>query len=162
VPTGLPDDESTREGRIARFHDDPDCHVLVANPAACSEGISLHRVCHNAIYLDRSFNAAHYLQSVDRIHRLGIEPGVETHVHVFESVAPSIVGAVDLSVRRRLIEKLRTMAQALDDENLTQLALDEEEGELPLDYDVDLNDLRDVIDELMGEAPEAGIEDLDI
>jgi hypothetical protein len=31
----------------------------------------LHKVCQNAIYVDRTFNAAHFLQSEDRIHRLG-------------------------------------------------------------------------------------------
>ena len=37
---------------------------------------------------------------------------------------------------------------------LQRLALDEEEGDEPLDYDITLDDLRDVIDELSGEAPE--------
>ena len=45
--------------------------VLVANYASCAEGISLHHVCHNAIYIDRSFQADQYLQSIDRICRLG-------------------------------------------------------------------------------------------
>jgi len=45
--------------------------VLIANPAACSEAISLHTTCQNAIYYDLSFNCAQYLQSLDRIHRVG-------------------------------------------------------------------------------------------
>src|SRR5262249_16226093 len=71
VATGSDEDADTREGRIRRFHADPNCRVMIANPAACGEGISLHTACHHAIYVDRAFNAAHYLQSVDRIHRLG-------------------------------------------------------------------------------------------
>ena len=71
VPSGLPSDPESREGRIRRFHEDPGCFVLVANPAAAGEGISLHTVCHNAIYADRSYVSTHYLQSIDRIHRLG-------------------------------------------------------------------------------------------
>jgi hypothetical protein len=124
----------------------------VANPAACAEGISLHRVCHNAIYVDRSFNAAHYLQSVDRIHRLGLDPAVQTNIHVLESVTPQFVGSVDFSVRRRMIDKLRVMGRALEDTDLQRLALDEEEANEPLDYDITLDDMRDVIDELTGEA----------
>jgi SNF2 family DNA or RNA helicase len=69
VDAGDEDDDETREGKIKLFHDDPNTMVMVANPAAASEGVSLHRVCHHAIYLDRTFNAAHYLQSEDRIHR---------------------------------------------------------------------------------------------
>ena len=44
---------------------------LVANPGACAESISLHKTCQNAIYYDMSFNCAQYLQSLDRIHRVG-------------------------------------------------------------------------------------------
>ena len=41
VPTGDSDDLESREGRIKRFHEDENCWVLIANPAATSEGISL-------------------------------------------------------------------------------------------------------------------------
>ena len=157
VDTGEADDPSTREGRIRLFHNEgSSCRVLVANPAACSEGISLHKVCHHAIYMDRTYNAAHYLQSVDRIHRLGLPPDTETHVYILESVAPNIVGAIDYSVRRRMIQKLHTMSEALEDFDLQRLALDEEEGDAPLDYDITLEDLSDVIKELSGTATAPG------
>ncbi|MDQ0885001.1 SNF2 family DNA or RNA helicase [Paenibacillus sp. V4I9] len=152
VATGEKNDPNTREGRIERFHNDDACMVLVANPAACSEGISLHMACHNAIYLDRSFNAAHYLQSVDRIHRLGLPEGTISNIHVLESVAPNSVGAIDFSVRRRLITKLRTMSTVLRDFDLQRLSLDEEEAEMPIDYDITIDDLADIIDELVGLA----------
>lgn len=153
VPVGSANDPETREGRLHRFHSpDMRCRVLVANPAACSEGISLHRVCHYAIYVDRTYNAAHYLQSVDRIHRLGLVPGTETFVYVIESVAPGIVGAIDFSVRRRMITKLGMMANALEDTDLRQLALDEQEGDEPVDYDITLDDIVDLIHELSGTA----------
>ncbi len=51
------------------------------------------------------------------------------------------------------------MARALEDTDLNRLALDEEEGEQPLDYDISLEDIRDVIDELMGSAPPPDEED---
>ena len=46
-------------------------NVLIANPAACAESISLHKTCFDAIYYDLSYNCAQYLQSLDRIHRVG-------------------------------------------------------------------------------------------
>lgn len=62
----------SREKIINRFLDlDDSTDVLVANPAACAESISLHRTCHNTIYYDLSYNCAQYLQSLDRIHRVG-------------------------------------------------------------------------------------------
>lgn len=84
VDAGDESDFDTREGKIKRFHTDDTCKVLVANPAACSEGISLHKVCQYAIYLDRSFNAAHYMQSEDRIHRLGLSPDAKPQIEFVE------------------------------------------------------------------------------
>lgn len=160
VDTGSTEDEATREYALERFRRDASCNVLVANPAACSEGISLHHVCHDALYVDRSFNAAHYLQSVDRIHRLGLEPGTDTRITVLESVAPGVVGSVDYSVRRRLIAKLRSMAAALADHDLELLALDEDDADLPLDFDIQVHDIVDVIEELSGTAVEPGADEL--
>lgn len=111
VDAGSEDEMDTREGKIKRFHDDPNCKVLVANPAACSEGISLHTVCHHAIYLDRSFNAAHYLQSEDRIHRLGITE--KPYVEIVECS-----NSIDQVIRMRLENKVSAMAAALNDTSL--------------------------------------------
>lgn len=152
VPSGSPGDLDTREGRVRRFHFDSKCSVLIANPAAAGEGISLHTVCHNAIYVDRSYVSTHYLQSIDRIHRLGLPPGQKTSIFVYRSKAPREVGSIDLSVSRRLTEKIRNMQQLLDDPDLHELALDEEEADDPIDYDVTPNDLIDLIQELEGKA----------
>lgn len=152
VPSGDPTDHATREGRLRRFHEDPACMCFIANPAAAGEGISLHHVCHDAIYLDRSYNSTHYLQSIDRIHRLGLPEGVETNVHIFQTMAPKGLGCVDHSVSRRLATKLRAMQQLLDDADLHQIALDEEEAEEPIDYDIEPADLIDLIEELEGRA----------
>jgi SWI/SNF-related matrix-associated actin-dependent regulator 1 of chromatin subfamily A len=43
--------------------------LIVANPAAAREGLTLTAANH-AIYVDRSFNLVDYLQSQDRIHRI--------------------------------------------------------------------------------------------
>ncbi len=152
VPTGEDFDPDTREGRLARFHNDPKCFVLVANPAAAGEGISLHTVCHNAIYADRSYVSTHYLQSIDRIHRLGLPPDQETHIHIYRTRAPSQIGSIDLSVSRRLAQKIRGLEQTLGDPDLHLLAYDEENADDPIDYDVELQDLVDLIAELEGKA----------
>jgi len=106
-----------RETRIRMFHNRRDCRVFVANPAACSEGISLHKAANTAIYLDRTFNAAHFLQSIDRIHRLGLDANVKTDVFVLNyeiEGSPSI----DKSVHARLDEKTKTLGRLLDDTDL--------------------------------------------
>ena len=55
-------EEETREERIKKFKTDDSCMVMAANPAAAGEGISLHEVCHHAIYLDRTFHATQFMQ----------------------------------------------------------------------------------------------------
>ena len=152
VSSGDANDPETREGRIKRFHEDDQCYVLVANPAAAGEGISLHTVCHNALYADRSYVSTHYLQSIDRIHRLGLPPHQETNIFIYRSKASPIVGSIDMSVSRRLIEKIRNMQQLLDDDDLHQIAFDEEQADDPIDYDIELQDIIDLIAELEGKA----------
>ena len=150
IPTGDPKDPETREGQIARFHDDPTCMTFIANPAAVAEGINLHRICHDAIYLDRSYNTTHYVQSIDRIHRLGLPPDTKTNVFIIQTTAPKGLGCVDHSVSRRLASKVRAMQQLLDDEDLHEIAFDEEESDEPIDYRTDPADLADLIEELEG------------
>lgn len=58
-----------RAVRVAKFQNDDKYKVLIANPSAAREGLTLTRANH-AVYLDRSFNLVDYLQSQDRIHRI--------------------------------------------------------------------------------------------
>ncbi|WP_262402506.1 DEAD/DEAH box helicase [Actinomadura sp. CNU-125] len=111
-----------REAEIARFRNDPDCMVLLSNPATLGEGISLHHHCHDAVYVDRDFAAGRFLQSLDRIHRLGLAPGTETRVTVLASEK-----TIDDVVQQRLKAKLDFMGDVLDDAEVKQLSdLDEE------------------------------------
>ncbi|MCB8949165.1 MAG: DEAD/DEAH box helicase [Ardenticatenaceae bacterium] len=132
VPTGLDTDENSREGRIRKFHLDPECRVLIANPQACGEGISLHKVCHFAIYLDRTFNAAHYLQSVDRIHRLGLPSNVDTVIEILVAH-----GTIDDVIVDRLNLKTESMGKVLDDPYLMTLVYDPED--IPPEESLGLN-----------------------
>ncbi len=58
-----------RASIVSIFQDRDENRILIANPAAAREGLTLTRA-NNAIYLDRNFNLVDYLQSQDRIHRI--------------------------------------------------------------------------------------------
>lgn len=58
-----------RDAAVRGFRKDPDVRLLIANPAAAREGLTLTEA-NVAIYLDRTFNLVDYLQSQDRIHRI--------------------------------------------------------------------------------------------
>ncbi|MGJ4941425.1 DEAD/DEAH box helicase [Bradyrhizobium sp. HKCCYLS1011] len=60
---------SERDASVRAFKTDPDVKLMVANPAAAREGLTLTEA-NVAIYLDRTFNLVDYLQSQDRIHRI--------------------------------------------------------------------------------------------
>ena len=148
VPTGNEAEDDTREGIVRRFHCDPSKMVLVANPAAGGEGISLHHACHDAIYLGRTYNAAHFLQSRDRIHRLGLPAGTITRIVIVECKAPTRLGSIDLSVRRRLQAKVQAMSAILDDRDLRQLALESDAADPSLDDGITREDLEDLFSAL--------------
>lgn len=61
---------SERRDAVRRFQDDPSTMIFVGNPAAAGAGITLH-AAYDAVYISYSNQAAHYLQSLDRIHRRG-------------------------------------------------------------------------------------------
>lgn len=68
-------DVDERREAVRRFQEDPECRLFVANPAAAGAGLTLH-AARVAVYESFSNQAAHFLQSVDRIHRRGQERDV--------------------------------------------------------------------------------------
>jgi len=61
-----------RSERVFQFQNSERNKIIILNPAAAREGITLTKANH-AIYVDRNFNLVDYLQSQDRIHRISQE-----------------------------------------------------------------------------------------
>lgn len=112
IPPESEEYELTRESIVKEFNDlSSGLNVIIANPFAVAESISLHKACHNAIYIERSFNAAHFIQSKDRIHRYGLPAGTTTNYYYLVS-EDSIDETIDerLTVKEnRLIEIMESM-----------------------------------------------------
>ena len=120
------DDEftQTREEIIDEFHNPLSFKVIIANPQAVGESISLHKICHNAIYLERNFNAAQLMQSKDRIHRYGLAEGVETNYYYLISAQ-----SVDNTIDARLKAKEDRMNGIIENEEIPLFnVLYEEDG----------------------------------
>ena len=107
-----------RASELHRFRTDPNCTVLLSNPQTLGEGVSLHQVCHNEIFVDRSYNAGLYLQAVDRIHRLGLAPDQKTSIEILVSK-----GTIDERVAARLTTKVNALSNFLQDEHLVKAAI---------------------------------------
>ena len=105
-----------RAGELKRFRESPDCMVLLSNPATLGEGVSLHKECHDAVYVDRDFSAGRFLQSLDRIHRLGLASDVTTRITILLANE-----TIDEIVEQRLDLKLQFMGTVLDDPAVLEL-----------------------------------------
>ena len=127
----IPQEE--RELTISKINDptNSEFQVVIANPFSVAESISLHKGCHNAIYLERDYNCSNFLQSKDRIHRVGLPEGVETNYYYLISN-----DSIDEIIDRRLQIKIERMEEVIDDD-------------IPLFSRIDDNDETDIITELI-------------
>ena len=119
-------DELTREEIIQEFvQPDSGVDVLIANPAACAESISLHKACSYAIYYYLSYNCAPYLQSLDRIHRVGGSENKPAHYLFLQ-----YENTIDDDILTNLQAKAETMSHIIDKDyavySLDMFAEDEE------------------------------------
>lgn len=121
------DEERTRERIIDQFVDkNSGLDILIANPAACAESVSLHKTCFHAIYYDLSYNCAQFLQSLDRIHRVGGSEERVAHYHFLQ-----YIDTIDCDIQENLRRKERDMSVIVDK-----------------DYPVYSSDMREEDDEL--------------
>jgi SNF2 family DNA or RNA helicase len=136
------DNDNSREKNIREFKTRKDRPLIIANPAACAESISLHKYCHEAIYLDRNFNCGQFLQSMDRIHRIGLPSDVTTNYYII---------VMDCSIERVINKRLQSRQSVLYklmDDDMPVMGIDDEmwvaenSNELDLAYDDLLQDLR--------------------
>jgi SNF2 family DNA or RNA helicase len=104
---GLVTDIAERREAIRRFQEDDETMLFVANPAAAGAGITLHRARY-AIYESMSNQAAHYLQSVDRIHRRGQTRDVEYLILLCDKT-------IEIEEYERLIDKEQSGQELLGD-----------------------------------------------
>lgn len=131
-----------REKEIQEFKTSQEPCLLIANPAACAESISLHKVCHDAIYLDRTFNCGQFIQSLDRIHRIGLEKNETVNYHILLAK-----NTIDETIDDRLDAKHETMIRVLEDEiPIGELDIEgpelENEDEEAADFDATVKDTQ--------------------
>lgn len=120
-------EEETREKIIREFLDPTSgLNVLIANPAACAESISLHTTCHAALYYDLSYNCAQYLQSLDRIHRVGGSENIDTHYYFLR-----YKNTIEQDIAQNLADKAKRMNDLIEEDyNVYSLDMvDENEDE---------------------------------
>lgn len=106
--------------------------VLLTNPHTLAESVSLHSVCHDAIYYEYSYNLVHLLQSKDRIHRLGLPDGQYTQYYYDQVVYQTEDGDWSLgeAIYNRLKEKEQIMLEAIANRRLEVMPTSKEDLDL--------------------------------
>ena len=105
--------QEERELTIHKFNNpmNQEFQVVIANPFSVAESISLHKGCHNAIYMERDYNCSNFLQSKDRIHRVGLPKNQVTNYYYFVSK-----DSIDEVINHRLNLKIRRMEEIINDD----------------------------------------------
>lgn len=103
--------------------------VLITNPHTLAESVSLHKLCHDAIYFEYSYNLVHLLQSKDRIHRLGLPDGQYTQYYYFMEKFTCNLG--DYSIGEQIYDRLhykeQIMLDAIENNILEEVTSPEED-----------------------------------
>ncbi len=99
-----------RSHAIEAFQSDPNVRLFVGNPAAAGAGITL-TAARYAVYESLSNQAAHYLQSLDRIHRRGQDREVEYFVLLGTDT-------VEVAEYERLLRKEHGASELLGDASM--------------------------------------------
>lgn len=101
---------------IRLFQNEEKVRLFVGNAAAAGAGITL-TTAHHAIYESFSNQAAHYMQSVDRIHRRGQTRSVTSHILLAKNT-------IELPEFERVLEKERAGRDLLGDRYAEPLTRD--------------------------------------
>jgi SNF2 family DNA or RNA helicase len=109
-------DGPSRDAAISAFKNDPNVRVLIANPAAAREGLTLTQA-RIAIYLDRTFNLVDFLQSQDRIHRLSQARPCEIVLLVAEDTIDQFID-FSLNQKQRLARYTQSDTADISSEDL--------------------------------------------
>ena len=125
--------QEEREVTIQKFNDpkNQEFQVVIANPFSVAESISLHKGCHNAIYMERDYNCSNFLQSKDRIHRVGLPDNQITNYYYFVSK-----DSIDEVINHRLNLKISRMEEIINDD-------------IPLFARINESDETDIINDLI-------------
>ena len=99
-------------------------NAIIATPQSCSESISLHKDCQNAIYYDINYDAAEFIQSLDRIHRVGgsEDKPVDYNFLHYEN-------SIDIKIYERVFKKADQQMKVIENDNMTFSISEDEDYE---------------------------------
>lgn len=127
-----------REAIIKQFKKG-EIEAIITNPNTMAESVSLHTICHDAVYFEYNFNLTYMLQSRDRINRLGLSNSQYTRYYYMMLENNHIkYNSIDRKIYNRLKEKESIMIKAIEGNSLKR---------------INFNDIDDILNILNDELP---------
>lgn len=103
--------------------------VLITNPHTLAESVSLHNICHDAVYFEFSFNLIHMIQSRDRINRLGLDANQYTqYYYPMLDNSDKSNNSIDEKIYQRLNEKKIIMLDLIEGKELKPTPINDFNG----------------------------------
>jgi len=111
-----------REKTVRAFQESDSPRILVAVPAAGGVGITL-TAARTAVYIDKTWNAEHWMQSVDRLHRIG-QRGT---VNVISLLGCKVDEIIHWNLRKKEQGQARVLGDYASDAQMEDLGITREE-----------------------------------
>jgi len=124
-------EQSERNRIIDEFNSNNKFEVLITNPNTLAESVSLHYNCHDAVYYEISYNLSFFLQSKDRIHRLGLAKDQKTNYYLLISLFDGGKYSLDRNILNSIIKKEAVLLNSI--QNNIYVKIDEEINPLELE-----------------------------
>lgn len=107
--------EISRSSKINIFKDDnAEVDYLITNPIILGESVSLHKICHDSLYFEKSWALAPYAQSRDRIHRVWLDENqnqVNYKTNYYHVVSWD---TIDKSIHQKINRKFQRMLETIN------------------------------------------------
>ncbi len=109
--------EISRSSKINFFKDEnSNIDYLITNPIILGESVSLHKVCHDSLYFEKSYSLAPYAQSRDRIHRVWLDENQKQRIYETNYYHIITCDSIDKRIDQRLNMKFNRMLETINQE----------------------------------------------
>ena len=109
--------EISRSSKINFFKDEnANVDYLITNPIILGESVSLHKVCHDSLYFEKSYSLAPYAQSRDRIHRVWLDKNLKQKNYKTNYYHIISWNSIDKHIHQKINMKFNRMLETINQE----------------------------------------------
>ncbi len=109
--------EISRSTKVNIFKDEnSEVDYLITNPKILGESVSLHKICHDSLYFEKSWELAPYAQSRDRIHRVWLDENQNQKDYKTNYYHVVSWDTIDRNIHQKINRKFQRMLETINQE----------------------------------------------